>query len=126
MPPVWKHLMGIAQDEVGKTLGQLPSDLRKSAQEVPVVFEPKPNAELIADGLDADLLGLFVGESFVDMEHGTASPLPPQILLFLENLWDFAEGDENLFREEVRITFMHELGHFLGLNEEDLEDRGLD
>jgi len=55
-----------------------------------------------------------------------ASPLPAQIILFLENLWDFAEEDEEFFREEVRTTYLHELGHYLGLNEIDLEERGLD
>ena len=38
---------------------------------------------------------------------------------------DFAEDDPDTFREEVRITFLHELGHLLGLDEEDLDVRGL-
>lgn len=53
-------------------------------------------------------------------------PIPPQIILFLENLWDFSDGDEAIYREEIRITLLHELGHYLGLDELDLEDRGLD
>jgi len=52
--------------------------------------------------------------------------MPPQIILFLENLWDFAEGDEEMFREEVATTLLHELGHYLGLDEDDLTDRGLE
>ena len=47
------------------------------------------------------------------------------ILLFLENLWDFAGEDEEIFRQEVRTTYLHELGHYLGLEEIDLEERGL-
>ena len=50
-------------------------------------------------------------------------PLPAQIIFFLENVWDHAEGDENMYREEIRVTFLHEAGHFLGLEEMDLEDR---
>jgi predicted Zn-dependent protease with MMP-like domain len=46
--------------------------------------------------------------------------------LFLENLWDFAEGDEKIFCEEVQTTFLHELGHFFGLDEDDLTERGLE
>jgi predicted Zn-dependent protease with MMP-like domain len=45
---------------------------------------------------------------------------------FSENLWDYAEGDEEIFREEVRVTYFHELGHYLGLEEGDLEDRGIE
>jgi len=52
--------------------------------------------------------------------------MPSQIILFLENLWDFAESDENVFCEEVHTTFLHELGHFLGLDEDDLTERGLE
>jgi predicted Zn-dependent protease with MMP-like domain len=44
----------------------------------------------------------------------------------LENLRDFAEGDEVIFREEVRTTFLHELGHYLGLDEDELTERGLE
>ena len=35
------------------------------------------------------------------------------------------EGDEEEFRFEVRTTLMHELGHYLGLDEEELDERGL-
>jgi predicted Zn-dependent protease with MMP-like domain len=66
---------------------------------------------------------LFVGPDFADEGH---VPMPPQIILFLENLWDFAEKDEEVFCDEVRTTFLHELGHFLGLDEDDLIDRGLE
>ncbi len=55
-----------------------------------------------------------------------ALPLPPQIILFLENLWDQAEGDEDLFCDEVHTTCLHELGHYLGLDEDDLCERGLE
>ena len=55
-----------------------------------------------------------------------ADPLPPQIILFIDNLWDMAEGDENVFRDEVRTTVLHEIGHYFGLDEADLEDRGLE
>jgi len=46
--------------------------------------------------------------------------------LFLENLWDFADGDHKVFCDEVRITYLHELGHFLGWDEDDLAARELD
>ena len=52
--------------------------------------------------------------------------MPPQIILFLENLWEISDGDEAVFRDEIRTTYMHELGHYLGLDEDDLYDRGLE
>ena len=71
----------------------------------------------------AQWLPKFTGAEFAD-PGGTV--LPPQIILFLENLWDVAEGDEKVFCEEVRTTFLHELGHFFGLGEDDLIERGLE
>ena len=53
-------------------------------------------------------------------------PCRPQIILFLENLWDFAEGEEEIFREEIHTTYLHELGHYLGLDEDELIERGLE
>lgn len=101
----------------------LPKPLRRQAQQLPITFEPIPNADLQAEGVEADTLGLFVGPEFAD--EG-AIPMPPQIILFLQNLWDQAGRDEEIFREEVATTLLHELGHYLGLNEDDLMDRGLE
>ena len=89
-----------------------------------MVYERVPNEALVADAIEPDTLGLFVGEAFPDGEGGP-SPLPPQIILFLENLWDFAAGDEEVYLDEVHVTYIHELGHYLGLNEEELDARGL-
>ena len=52
--------------------------------------------------------------------------MPAQILLFLGNLWEFAEADETAFLDEVRITYLHELGHYFGWDEDDLAARDLD
>ena len=59
------------------------------------------------------------------MADGEQSPLPRQVFLFLENLWDFAEGDPKIYRDEVRIPYIPEFGHYLGLDEDELEARGL-
>lgn len=120
----WKLLLSLAQEEVQATLDALPPELRERALPLPVVYERVPSAELVADAIEVDTLGLFVGEAFPDGEGGP-SPLPPQIILFLENLWDFAEGDEETYLDEVHVTYIHELGHYLGLSEEELDARGL-
>lgn len=119
----WKKLRDLALMEVEATLAALPKPLRERAEKLPVTFERQPNAGLQSDGIEADTLGLFTGPEFAD--EGNV-PLPPQIILFLENLWDFAEGDERIFSEEVRTTFLHELGHYLGLDEDELTERGLE
>lgn len=119
----WKKLQALALAEVEATLAALPKPLREPAAQLPVTFEHTPNAGLRADGIEADTLGLFCGPDFTDEAHAT---LPPQIILFLDNIWDAADGEEEFFREEVRTTYLHELGHYLGLDEDELADRGLE
>ena len=116
----------MAKTEVAALRLELPREMARRAAEVPVVMLARPTKAMVRDdGIDPDLLGLFVGPNCAEgVESG--DPLPPEILLFLENLWDYAEGDEEVFREEVRVTYYHELGHYLGLEEGDLEDRGLE
>ena len=116
-------MQALALAEVEATLEALPKPLRERAEKLPVTFERQPNAGLQADGIEADTLGLFTGPEFSD--EGNV-PMPPQIILFLENIWDFTEGDEEIFRDEVHTTFLHELGHYLGLDEDELTERGLE
>ena len=119
----WKKLQALALAEVEATLAALPAPLRAPAAKLPVTFERKPNRDLQADGIEADTLGVFCGPDFAEEEH---SALPPQIILFLENIWEQAEADENFFRKEIRTTYLHELGHYLGLDEDGLAARGLE
>ena len=102
---------------------KLPAPLQEEAKLLPVTFERIPNAGLLEEGVEADTLGIFTGAEFA--EKGLI-PMPSQIILFLENLWDYAERYENAFREEIQTTFLHELGHYFGLEEEDLFERGLE
>jgi predicted Zn-dependent protease with MMP-like domain len=119
----WDRLCAAAAREIDATLEDLPVPLRERAAKLPVTFEPRPNAALQADGIAPDSLGLFTGADFVEQEN---APLPPQIILFLENIWEFANGETEGFCDEVHTTFLHELGHYLGLDEDELTERGLE
>ena len=119
----WENLCVLASDEVERMLAALPAPLRDRAKQLPVTLERIPNTGLQADGIEPDTLGLFTGAEFAEEGH---VPMPPQIILFLENLWDLAEGDEKVLREEIQTTFLHELGHYLGLDEDELTERGLE
>jgi predicted Zn-dependent protease with MMP-like domain len=118
----WARLLDVAQAEVARTIAELPDDLRPRAAALPVTYERLPNRALVEDGIEADILGLFVGGEFATEEH---VPIPAQIILFLENIWEMVDGNEEQFGDEVRITLIHELGHYLGLSEDELDERGL-
>jgi len=122
MPDTWVRL---AEAEVHHTLQALPADLRKRLRDVPVIFEHRPGPHLLRESLSDDLLGLFEGPCDGD-RSADVSMQPPTITLFLENLRAEAADDPATFRQEVRTTLLHEIGHYLGLDEEGLIARDLE
>jgi predicted Zn-dependent protease with MMP-like domain len=122
MPKEMNHstLLKMARVEVDAAIWELPGDVRAILERVPVFLERRPDADDIAAGVEADTLGIF------EEGAGAVASAAPRIRLWLENLWEIAEGDLASFRAEVRTTLLHEIGHVLGWDEQDLEDRGLD
>src|SRR4051812_2356209 len=113
------RLTQMAADAVGAAQRKLPPEIRALARQVPVHYEAKPDADVLAEGFEPDILGLFSGNPY-GTEYQQDNPSPPQILLYLESLWDLAEDDVEIFRDEVRLTYLHELGHYLGWGEDEL------
>ncbi len=110
--------------EVVRAEERLPDEFRGHLADVAVTVEEIPSDEVLRDEeppLDPELLGLFVGSPLAERRvTGAGGDLPPRILLFQRNLERYASGAEAL-REEIAVTLYHELGHYLGLDEEELE-----
>jgi predicted Zn-dependent protease with MMP-like domain len=119
------RLTEIAAHAVGAAQRQLPPEIRPLARGVAVHYERTPAAEVLAEGFEPDILGLFTGTPY-GAELVQDNPTPPQILLYLDSLWEFAGEDVDVFREEVRTTYLHELGHYFGWDEDDVAARGLE
>ncbi len=119
-----ERLLSVATSVVKSTLLSLPPKLRQEAADCRIEFCEMDAMIDLDEDLDPDLLGLFEGNARCD-------PLPeapdemPRIRLFLDNLWDDCSGDLQTYRHEVRITFLHELGHYLGLDEDQVSELGL-
>ena len=119
-------LTTIAESVISATRRDLPEALQPLAAALPVAFHARPTVEILDDEFDPDILGLFVGPPHGE-NRGDANDVPAQIHLFLLNIWDFAqEEDDATFEDEISITYLHELGHYLGWDEDDLEARGLE
>ena len=102
-------------DVVRSALDELPPELATGLRNVAVVVEDE-NAE------DPDLYGLFEG---VPLTEGgpDAGDLPNRIAIYRRPLEaDFPDEDE--LRDEIRITVLHELGHYFGLDEDRLAELG--
>lgn len=108
---------------------KLPRQFRQCLDRVPVVVQDLPDAAL-AEGPDRDevgpdILGLFDGVPLPETsELDLAQAKPNTIYLFQRNLERAARDRDDLI-EQIRITLWHELGHYLGFEEEDMDDLGL-
>lgn len=117
------HLREVAEAEVGRILRELPEEVAGPMGHCAIRLlgrwqELEPGA-----GPEDELLGLFEGAPWGQV--GEAGEGPPCITLFLETIWEESGGEMEAFCEEVRITLLHEIGHYLGWSEEEVEKRGL-
>lgn len=108
-----------------QVLAHVPAEFAELLHGAPIVLEPRPHPDLVRTGFDPRSLGLFEGLEHGRLEAGEAAVAPTRIVLYYANLLaDFPERDE--LADEVEITILHELGHFFGLGEDDLERLGLE
>jgi predicted Zn-dependent protease with MMP-like domain len=105
------------EDHVRAALDELPPNIAEALQNVAVVVEDE-NPE------DPDLLGLYHGVPLPE-RGDMAGSLPDTISIYRIPLEE-SFPDPGELREEIRITVLHELGHYFGLDEDRLADLGYD
>jgi predicted Zn-dependent protease with MMP-like domain len=116
-PEELDHIERVAYE----VLSALPSPFAERLVHVPVLLERRPSRDLVRDGFDPRALGLFEGPTHGD----TSTAAPTRIVLFVNNLLaDFPDDPE--LSEQIEITLLHEIGHYFGLDEDDMERLGLD
>jgi len=112
---------------VEKAIADLPDKVREKLDELPVLVQPLPTTEMLTEAdppLSPDLLGLFVGRHIFAESHSAVPGAPGAIFLFRKNLLRACADADELARE-IRVTVQHEVGHLMGLDEDELEDWGL-
>jgi len=113
--------------EVGRVIDRLPRSFRERLLNVEFVVEERPSIELLrAEGLDPrhdTLYGIYQGIPLPDRSSLDPPLLPDKITIFAEPLLeDFPDPGE--LREEIRLTVLHEIAHYFGMDEEEIEDLG--
>jgi predicted Zn-dependent protease with MMP-like domain len=131
-PDRWLVPRFLDEDEIQKLVediyARFPEEIQDVLGNVAIVLEDLPSEELLLccdPPLDPLLLGLFEGIPLPDQSTFDAPQGITQIRLFTSNLALIAEDSERLV-EELEVTLKHEIGHFLGLDEDELAARGLD
>jgi predicted Zn-dependent protease with MMP-like domain len=110
---------------VARALEDIPPPFRDSLREVAIVIADEPSADQLRDDEDAEgLYGIYEGTPRTEWAADTAA-WPNKITLFRLALeTDFADPDE--LAEEVRLTVIHELAHHLGIDDDRLDELGVD
>jgi predicted Zn-dependent protease with MMP-like domain len=103
------------EEHVAQALGSLPPELREAVRNVEITVEDEhPD--------DPDLFGLYEGVPLP--ERGDwAGLMPDRIRIFREPLVESFPDPAEL-EEEIRITILHELAHYFGIDEERLDELG--
>jgi tetratricopeptide (TPR) repeat protein len=105
-------------------LTELPERIRTLLANVPLVASDYPSRELVAEGSDPRMLGLFAGVPYPDKQNVGGTPHLDCIFLYQRNIERVARSVAEV-ELEIKKTIVHEAGHFFGLSEEELDDMGL-
>ncbi len=108
-----------------EALDNLPRSIREYVEDVPVLIENYPSRELMAEEtISPQVLGLYIGIPRTEATHADTQTDLTRVILFKRNLERVCRDRDDLV-EQIQITVRHEIGHHLGLSEEDLDRLGL-
>lgn len=112
---------------VREALDEVPVEIRRRINNVDLVIEDRPSAE------DLEVAGLGPGDLLLGLYHGIPLPargefynlvLPDRISIYQEHIEEVCETDDDV-REQVRVTVLHEIGHYFGIDDERLHELGM-
>jgi predicted Zn-dependent protease with MMP-like domain len=106
------------EEHVREALDELPPHLAAALENLAVVVEEE-NPD------DPDLFGLFQGVPVTERSSTAPGGLPNKISIYRRPLEDSFPDPDDL-REEIRITVLHELAHYFGIEEDRLGELGYD
>ncbi|HXG52506.1 MAG TPA: metallopeptidase family protein [candidate division Zixibacteria bacterium] len=113
--------------EAARALEELPEEFRSRLQNVEIFVARRPSRRLLRSvGLDPDtdtLYGIYEGTPLPERSFFEPPPPPDRITLFSEPLLcDFPDPEE--LKRQVRITVIHEIAHYFGMDDDWIEKLG--
>jgi predicted Zn-dependent protease with MMP-like domain len=113
--------------EVASVLDRLPKQFRRRLHNIEIVVEERPTRDLLLSvGLDPrydTLYGLYQGIPLPDRSTLYPPILPDKITIFSEPLLrDFSDPED--LREQIRTTVLHEVAHYFGFDDDEIDKLG--
>jgi predicted Zn-dependent protease with MMP-like domain len=111
------------EDMVADVLDSIPEELARQLENVAVMVQDWPTESQL-NGRRGTLLGLYEG---IDLPHrsplGYSGAMPDRITIFRGPLCAIARDEADLLAQ-VRVTVLHEVGHYFGMSESRLHELG--
>ena len=116
------------QEAVENAILSIPEDFRVLIDNVAFVVQDEPTVSQLASvggKPRQELLGLYSGIALTrrSIHYGTGGPQPDTITIFKGPHERVSFSQEDL-TERIRVTVLHEVGHYFGMNEQQLRDAG--
>ena len=109
---------------VNEALEDIPARFRNALQNIAVVIEDEPShTQLEEVGVEPPdtLLGLYEGTPLTERHWSEGNTLPDKITLFQLPIEDASDDEEDVV-VAIGETLIHEIGHYFGLSEEEIEE----
>ena len=112
------------EQHVAEALASIPRRFRDAMVNLAIVVEPEPSPALLRE-MEIEppdtLFGLYTGTPLTERHWAHGNALPDSILLFQGPHEREAEDEDDLIGS-IAETLIHEIGHYFGLSEEEIED----
>ena len=112
------------EKHVAEALASIPRRFRDAMRNLAIVVEDEPSPELL-DEMEIDppdtLLGLYQGTPLTERHWGHGNALPDRVLIF-QGPHERESEDEDDLIVAIGETLIHEIGHYFGLSEEEIEE----
>jgi predicted Zn-dependent protease with MMP-like domain len=110
---------------VAEAVTLIPRRFRREITNLALVVEDEPDAALLAD-MEIEppdsLFGLYHGTPLPERSWGFGNNLPDRITIYQRPIEEECDGDEDEIRAVIGETLIHEVGHYFGMSEEQIED----
>lgn len=103
------------EDSVAKALDELPPELAKGLRNVAILIDDERPGE-------PGLLGLYEGVPLPERRSG--DPIQPDTITIYRRSLERLYREPEELKEQIRVTVLHELAHYFGIDEERLEELG--
>jgi predicted Zn-dependent protease with MMP-like domain len=109
---------------VREAIDTIPARFRRELRNIAIVVEDRPSPELL-DEMEIEppdtLFGLYQGTPLTERRWDHGNVLPDRIAIYQEPIEEVCDSEDDVVTE-IGETLIHEVGHYFGLSEEELED----